>query len=94
MISLETSRIVWERAEGRCEYLDANGSRCSRPLDFRGLQRSHKIHRKMGGRKGEMKVIIDHPDNLQLFCAYHHDLFDGRIKAPLDREPSEEVSFA
>jgi len=50
--------------------------------DFRGLQKAHITHRKMGGRHGEMKDIINDPRNIVLLCAKHHDQLDGRIYMP------------
>lgn len=67
-IPLAVRNAIRRRAEDRCEE-------CGTPYN---LQFSHKEHRKMGGRKGKMKAIIDHEDNILLLCAYHHDVRDGR----------------
>lgn len=85
MITPELAREVWERAEGKCEWVE-NGTRCNSTGDWRGLQNAHIIHRKMGGRHGKMKAVIDNKDNILLLCAYHHDLFDGRVRKEVIRD--------
>jgi len=62
---------IVERAGGVCEYTGTHG-------DFRGLQRAHIVHRKIGGRNGPMEKIIDDPRNSALVTADIHDLIDGR----------------
>lgn len=69
-IPLAVRAAVRRRAGDLCEE-------CGTPYN---LQFSHKIHRGMGGRKGKMKAIIDSEENIDLLCAYHHDVRDGRVK--------------
>jgi hypothetical protein len=59
---------------GKCEDCD------DKNLDWRGHQFSHEIHRKLGGRHGEMRKIINHRSNIKYRCAVCHDLKDGRTK--------------
>jgi hypothetical protein len=62
---------------------------CINPLcpnpggDFRGIQKAHILHRKMGGRHGRMKKIIDDSRNVADLCAICHDIIDRRVKSPL-----------
>ena len=68
--------IIMQRSGGVCEEPNCPGP------DFRGLQRAHLTHRKMGGRNGIMEKIIDDPRNSVLLCAPAHDLLDGRVYNP------------
>ena len=76
MIPRSVKREVWIRAEGRCEWVE-DGVRCN---STNMLDWCHVIHRKMGGRKGVWKKLINHKDNIRLWCRDHHDIWDGRSK--------------
>lgn len=74
MLSKRVRDKVWARADGHCEKCGGFG-------DWRRwLEYAHKEHRGMGGRKGKMKALIDSEENIDLLCAYCHDVRDGRVK--------------
>lgn len=78
IIPKKVTRQVNERSGGRCEYV-----RCCRPNgDFRGIQKAHIVHRGLGGRHGEMEMIINDPRNIANLCAVEHDIIDRRILVP------------
>ena len=58
--------VIWDRSEGRCELM-WDGVRCKNP----GAELHHLIHRKAGGRHGEMKEIVESPSNWVLSCLEH-----------------------
>jgi len=76
MSSQKSIDIIMERSGGNCEEPNCPGP------DFRGLQRAHITHRKMGGRNGIQEKIIDDPRNSAILCAPAHDLLDGRVYNP------------
>lgn len=74
----KTVEAVLQRSGGLCEAPDCAGQ------DFRGFQHAHLLHRKMGGRHGQMERIIDDPRNVAYLCANCHDLLDGRVYNPTE----------
>ncbi len=54
-------RLTWSRAQGRCEFLDSNGRRCTSSY---ALEIDHKIPVGRGGIASEA--------NLQLLCRSHN----------------------
>jgi hypothetical protein len=69
MIPLSSKKAVRARSGDLCEF-------CKSP---RWLQFAHILHRKMGGRHGEMAVIIHDPRNIAHLCRQCHDVLDRRI---------------
>lgn len=60
----EFDRILWERAQSQCEYIDQKtGRRCECKS---GLQREHKIPLAMGG--------TNELSNMELLCLTHNQL--------------------
>jgi len=55
--------VIWDRSEGRCELM-WDGVRCPNTA----AELHHLIHRKMGGRKGKMKEIVESPSNWFASC--------------------------
>jgi len=74
------NEILEERSGGICEAPSCTSQ------DFRGLQRAHITHRKMGGCNGPMAKIIGDPRNVAILCAAHHDILDGRVWKPKEKE--------
>jgi hypothetical protein len=66
-----TKRIVWLRADARCEHLTAYGGRC---FARHSLEFDHVVPRAHGGQ--------DEPDNLRLLCCAHHRLLTTDIFGP------------
>jgi hypothetical protein len=62
-VPVEIARSVWERDEGRCTFVDAEGRRCS---ERRFLTLEHRFPFAMGG------TSLD-ADNLCLFCRAHNN---------------------
>ena len=80
MIPEKVIQKVNERAGGLCEWCGQSGG-------IIGLQNAHIVHRKMGGRSGQMAKVIDDSRNIALLCATPcHDILDNRIYKPEDRK--------
>jgi RNA polymerase-binding transcription factor DksA len=67
MIPKSTLKAISDRSGGLCEN-------CNKPAQ----DAAHILHRKMGGRKGEMLRTINDPRNLAALCRSCHDLIDLR----------------
>lgn len=67
-LPLATKRLAWVRAESRCEFRTANGSRC---FSKHTLEFDHVKPRAHGGS--------DEPNNLRLLCRAHHRLLTTDI---------------
>lgn len=65
MISRSTIDIIDERSGGLCEN-------CGKPAQ----DAAHITPKRMGGRQGSMKAIINDPRNLAALCRGCHDLID------------------
>ena len=75
MIPLSTKRAVRSRSGDLCEF-------CRSPHN---LQMAHILHRKMGGRHGRWKKIINDPRNIAHLCRDCHDVLDRRRHDPIKR---------
>lgn len=63
-LPIATRRLIWRRAQGRCEFREAKtGARC--PSRW-ALQLEHKIPYALGGGHD--------PENLELLCRSHNQL--------------------
>jgi hypothetical protein len=58
---------VLDRSGSMCEF-------CGAP----GVQMSHLLHRKIGGRHGVLKAAINDPRNVAFLCLLCHNKLDGR----------------
>ena len=75
MIPLSTKKTVRRRSCDLCEFCGTSHN----------LQMAHIMHRKMGGRHGIWKKIINDPRNIAHLCLNCHDVFDGRAHDPIKR---------
>ncbi len=79
MITLKTRKEIIIRSGNLCEF-------CRSPGGFFGLQFAHITHRKIGGRHGEMKKIINDKRNIAHLCQFCHDTLDHRAISPKLRD--------
>ncbi len=79
MITLKTRKEIIIRSGNLCEF-------CRSPGGFFGLQFAHITHRKIGGRHGEMKKIINDKRNIAHLCQFCHDVLDNRAIFPIRQE--------
>ena len=82
--SAEVQFMVWERSGGLCERKLPTGQRCFAP----GADYHHIILKKMGGRHGEMKKLINSEENCMLVCLGCHQ---QRHEAPSWNEDADEL---
>ena len=75
MISPKTVRAIEERSEGLCEH-------CGKVAQ----DAAHITPKRMGGRQGAMKAIINDPRNLAALCRDCHDLIDFKRKEKFPHE--------
>ena len=66
--SVKVRERVWDRSGGMCERKLPTGSRCLAP----GSEFHHIILKKMGGRKGRYKELVDSEANCMLACLKCH----------------------
>lgn len=66
--SAEVKSKVWLRADGLCERKLPTGQRCFAP----GAEFHHIILKKMGGRHGEFKRLVDSMENAMVVCLGCH----------------------
>ena len=68
MFSTEVRWNVLERSEGLCERKLPTGQRCLAP----GSEFHHIVLKKMGGRHGKYKEMVDSEANCMLVCLGCH----------------------
>ena len=74
MFSTEVRHSVWNRADGLCERKSRNGKRCFAP----GAEFHHIVLKKMGGRQGRFKKLVDSEENCMMVCLNcHSERHDG-----------------
>lgn len=83
VISSKTSKIVWGRAAGRCQYRncgdDLIGDLVSNRHNIAFGEQAHVIGAKEKGPRGDpilSQELQDDPDNILLLCKKHHRIID------------------
>lgn len=72
----EIRMMVWDRDNGKCQFVFPNGRKCGAPAG----EVHHVQPRKMGGRHGKAKADSENPNNYECRCWLHNHavLIDGR----------------
>ena len=86
MFSIEIRRRVQERCGGMCERKLPSGQRCGSPIwDFH-----HCVAKKMGGRHGIMKKLVNQIENCIAVCRGCHDQASSWNEDATDLVPGKE----
>ena len=69
-----TQRSAWGRSDGRCEYVDEDGSRCPIMLGDGNVHYDHDIPDRIGGDNSL--------DNCRALCLPHHKMKTRDVDIP------------